>query len=85
MTKDFVNELCRVSGGADCARRLDQGLGLQPAVFEYFENFYFADMGYLMNLMCFESNLNFYSKCRYGTNLVQRWCLTFSPRSMLSC
>ena len=37
MTKDFVNELCRVSGGADCAQRLDQGLGLQPAVFEYFE------------------------------------------------
>ena len=68
---------CPVSGEADCARRLDQGLGLQPAVFEYFEGLHFADMGNLMNLMCFESNLDFYLKCRYGTNLVQRWSLDF--------
>ena len=33
--------------------------------------------GYLMNLMCFESNLDFYLKCQYGTNLVQRWPLDF--------
>ena len=35
VTKYFVSELFRVSGGTDCARRLDQGLGLQPVVFEF--------------------------------------------------
>ena len=76
---------CHVSGEADCARRLDQGLGLQPAVFEYFEGLHFADMGYLMNLMCFESNLDFIQ----NVGMVQIWYkngrLTFCSRLMLSC
>ena len=84
MIKDFVNELCRVSGRADCARRLDQGLGLQSVVFEYFEDLHFADMGYL-NLMCFESNLDFIQNVGMVQNWYKNGRLTFSSRLMLSC